>query len=59
VWNHTDINGYKDMTRAMREREGERERERGLTPIVTLNHLTLPLLVLTHPIEFTKKLGQD
>jgi beta-glucosidase len=50
VWNHTDINHYKDIIRAMRER--------GLTPVVTLNHLTLPLWVLTPPIEFTKKLGQ-
>jgi beta-glucosidase/6-phospho-beta-glucosidase/beta-galactosidase len=50
MWNHTDINHYKDIIRAMRER--------GLTPIVTLNHLTLPLWVLTPPIEFTKKLGQ-
>ena len=32
--------------------------DRGLTPVVTLNHLTLPLWVLTPPIEFTKKLGQ-
>ncbi len=50
MWNHTDINHYKDIIRAMRER--------GLTPVVTLNHLTLPLWVLTPPIEFTKKLGQ-
>lgn len=50
VWNHTDINHYKDIIRAMRKR--------GLTPVVTLNHLTLPLWVLTPPIEFTKKLGQ-
>ncbi len=48
MWNHTDINHYKDIIRAMRER--------GLTPVVTLNHLTLPLWVLTPPIEFTKKI---
>ena len=33
-------------------------REKGLEPIVTLNHLTLPLWVLTPPIQFKKKFYQ-
>ena len=33
-------------------------REKGLTPIVTLNHLTLPIWVSTPPSRFKKKLWQ-
>lgn len=49
-WNQNAIDHYKDMIMAMRKRD--------LTPVVTLNHLTLPLWVSTPPIEFKKKLGQ-
>ena len=49
-WDQGAINGYKQMIRSMRER--------GLTPVITLNHLTLPLWVLTPPSRFTKKIGQ-
>ena len=33
--------------------------DHGLAPIVTLNHLTLPLWVLTPPTRFTKSLGHN
>ena len=49
-WDQGAIDGYKQMIRSMRER--------GLTPVITLNHLTLPLWVLTPPSRFTKKIGQ-
>lgn len=49
-WNQDAIDHYKQMIRSMRER--------GLTPVITLNHLTLPLWILTPPIRFTKKIGQ-
>jgi beta-glucosidase len=45
-WNYEAIQHYKQMISSMRER--------GLTPIVTLNHFTLPLWVLTPPTTFTK-----
>lgn len=44
VWNQTAINDYKDMIKSMRQK--------GLTPIVTLNHFTLPSWVLTPPTYF-------
>ena len=49
-WDQGAIDGYKQMIRSMRER--------GLTPVITLNHLTLPLWILTPPSRFTKKIGQ-
>jgi beta-glucosidase len=50
-WNQRAIEHYKEMIRSIREH--------GLVPIVTLNHLTLPLWVLTPPTRFTKRLGQN
>jgi beta-glucosidase len=49
-WDQDAIDHYKQMIRSMRER--------GLTPVITLNHLTLPLWILTPPSRFTKKIGQ-
>jgi len=42
-WDQEALDHYKQLIRAMRER--------GLTPVITLNHLTLPLWILTPPIE--------
>jgi beta-glucosidase/6-phospho-beta-glucosidase/beta-galactosidase len=39
------------MIRAMRERD--------LMPVISLNHTTLPLWVLTPPSNFTKRIGQN
>jgi len=50
-WDQEAIDHYKEMISAMRDR--------GLTPIVTLNHSSLPLWVLTPPCIFTKKIGQN
>jgi beta-glucosidase len=50
-WNQDAIGHYKKMIRAMGER--------GLKPVISLNHATLPLWVLTPPSTFTKKIGQD
>jgi beta-glucosidase len=49
-WNQEAIDHYKEMIRTMRKN--------GLTPIVTLNHFTLPLWVLTPPIKFKKNIVQ-
>jgi beta-glucosidase len=49
-WNEGAIDHYKEMIRSMRDM--------GLTPIVTLNHFTLPLWVLTPPSRFKKIIGQ-
>jgi beta-glucosidase len=49
-WNQEVVNQYKIMIKNMQDR--------GLKPIITLNHLTLPLWVLTPPSKFVKKLGQ-
>jgi beta-glucosidase len=49
-WDQHAIDHYIQMVRSMTER--------GLTPVITLNHLTLPLWVLTPPSKFTKKIGQ-
>ena len=49
-WDKQAIDHYRQMVRSMVER--------GLTPVITLNHLTLPLWVLTPPAKFTKKIGQ-
>jgi beta-glucosidase/6-phospho-beta-glucosidase/beta-galactosidase len=50
-WDQDAIDHYKEMIRAMRER--------GLIPVVSLNHTTLPLWVLTPPSRFTKRVGQN
>jgi beta-glucosidase/6-phospho-beta-glucosidase/beta-galactosidase len=44
-WNETAFGRYEDMLTAMRAR--------GLRPIVTLNHFTLPLWVLRPPVAHT------
>jgi beta-glucosidase/6-phospho-beta-glucosidase/beta-galactosidase len=49
-WNQQAMDNYKKMLRSMREA--------GLTPIVTLNHFTLPLWVLTPPNSITKNVAQ-
>jgi len=49
-WDQQAIDHYRQMVRSMVEI--------GLTPVITLNHLTLPLWVLTPPTKFTKKIGQ-
>jgi beta-glucosidase/6-phospho-beta-glucosidase/beta-galactosidase len=49
-WDQNAIDSYRQMLMSMRDK--------GLEPIVTLNHLTLPLWVLTPPIQFKKKIYQ-
>ena len=49
-WNEAAIDHYREMIRSMRDT--------GLTPVVTLNHFTLPLWVLTPPSRFKKITGQ-
>jgi beta-glucosidase len=49
-WDQGAIDHYKQMIRSMRER--------GLKPVITLNHLTLPLWISTPPNSFTKKRAQ-
>ncbi|MBV9178996.1 MAG: glycoside hydrolase family 1 protein [Nitrososphaeraceae archaeon] len=49
-WNQEALDHYKKMLRSMRKG--------GLTPIVTLNHFTLPLWVLTPPDKITKNIVQ-
>ena len=49
-WDQNAIDNYRKMLESMRDK--------GLEPIVTLNHLTLPLWVLTPPIQFKKKIYQ-
>lgn len=49
-WDQDVIDNYRQMLLSMRDK--------GLEPIVTLNHLTLPLWVLTPPIQFKKKIYQ-
>ena len=46
-WDQGAIDHYKEMIRAMRER--------GLNPVISLNHITLPLWVLTPPSAFKKR----
>ena len=53
-WNQEAVDHYKVMIKHMQE-EGQKK---GLRPIITLNHLTLPLWVLTPPSRFAKKVGQ-
>jgi beta-glucosidase len=50
-WNQEAIDHYKKMLGSMREA--------GLIPIVTLNHFTLPLWVLTPPNCITKNIVQQ
>jgi beta-glucosidase/6-phospho-beta-glucosidase/beta-galactosidase len=50
-WNQHAINHYKKMLTAMRKS--------GLIPIVTLNHFTLPLWVLTPPNRIIKNTVQQ
>ena len=49
-WDQDAIDNYRQMIVSMRDK--------GLEPIVTLNHLTLPLWVLTPPVQFKKKIYQ-
>jgi beta-glucosidase len=49
-WDQVAIDHYKEMIRSMREKK--------LIPIVTLNHFTLPLWVLTPPRRFKKIIGK-
>jgi beta-glucosidase/6-phospho-beta-glucosidase/beta-galactosidase len=50
-WDQDAIDHYVEMIRAMRER--------GLMPVISLNHATLPLWVLTPPSNFKKRIGQN
>ena len=50
-WDQEAIDHYKEMIRVMRDS--------GLTPVISLNHVTLPLWILTPPSEFTKMIGQN
>jgi beta-glucosidase len=50
-WNQEALDHYKNMLRSMRKA--------GLTPIVTLNHFTLPLWVLTPPNTIAKNIVQQ
>jgi beta-glucosidase len=50
-WDAEAIDHYNKMITAMVER--------GLKPVISLNHATLPLWVLTPPSIFTKKIGQN
>jgi len=50
-WNVDAIQHYKQMITSMREK--------GITPIITLNHFTLPIWVLRPPTQFTKAIGQN
>jgi beta-glucosidase/6-phospho-beta-glucosidase/beta-galactosidase len=50
-WDQEAIEHYKVMIRAMMERD--------LIPVISLNHATLPLWILTPPTKFTKRVGQN
>jgi beta-glucosidase len=50
-WNQEAIDHYKKMLTSMRKSD--------LIPIVTLNHFTLPLWVLTPPLNITKNIIQQ
>jgi beta-glucosidase/6-phospho-beta-glucosidase/beta-galactosidase len=49
-WNEQAIEHYKKMLVSMRSK--------GLNPILTFNHITLPFWILSPPISFKKKFGQ-
>jgi beta-glucosidase len=50
-WNREALDHYKKMLISMRKS--------GLIPIVTLNHFTLPLWILTPPVNITKNIVQQ
>jgi beta-glucosidase len=50
-WDQVAIDHYREMLLAMRKRN--------LVPVVSLNHVTLPLWVLTPPQEFLRRMGQN
>jgi beta-glucosidase len=50
-WDHVAIDNYKEMIVTMREKN--------LIPVVSLNHTTLPLWVMTPPQEFLRRTGQN
>lgn len=50
-WDQMAIDNYKEMIVAMREKN--------LIPVVSLNHVTLPLWVMTPPQEFLRRTGQN
>ena len=50
LWDNKAINQYKQMIISMHKI--------GLNPIITLNHIALPLWILTPPTEFKKKIFQ-
>ena len=50
-WDQVAIDHYRKMLLAMKERN--------LIPVVSLNHATLPLWVLTPPQEFLRRMGQN
>ena len=50
-WDSVAIDHYKEMLVAMSERN--------LIPVVSLNHATLPLWVLTPPQQFLRRTGQN
>jgi beta-glucosidase len=50
-WDQVAIDHYREMLVAMRETN--------LIPVVSLNHATLPLWVLTPPQEFLRRRGQN
>jgi beta-glucosidase len=49
-WNQNAIDHYKEMIKYIVEK--------GMIPIITLNHITLPLWILTPPTEFKKRIFQ-
>jgi beta-glucosidase len=49
-WNQDAINHYKQMIISMKDNH--------LKPIISLNHVTLPLWVLTPPTSFKKRVNQ-
>ena len=49
-WNQNAIDHYKTMIKYIVEKD--------LIPIITLNHITLPLWILTPPTEFKKRMFQ-
>ena len=50
VWNNEALQHYKQMIKTMRDK--------GLMPIVSLYHLTLPIWISTPPSRFSKKVWQ-
>ncbi|MGI0045256.1 MAG: family 1 glycosylhydrolase, partial [Nitrososphaeraceae archaeon] len=50
-WDQVAIDNYKEMIVTMREKN--------LIPVVSLNHVTLPLWVMTPPQEFLRRTGQN